>query len=470
MPWIPDDAAVVQCTTSGRTRMPPVLLGLPFPSAPTGLYARGLDPMALTDMGYERDKPACAALLPPDPKHFESAAPRLELLVSIAQATSEQIVRTVPCACETADALGVRELVVDCATIPSRRCALSEERRAQIGALLLPLEDAVANTPVPRLHWRLVGPTDRPTWFAERLDDLLGRHAGGSTIYRAGQSIPARDNFVLLRRLLEHDHVVAVVRQDTGKALTVARVIDGMQILDHFALPPLANELAPLRSPLDNAQVDAVIALLDKPARPYRPLRPPGDGNFSELDVAGLERVDAMLVAASPLSGTPYLLADEERDEPARYVERVAVQAPFGQEGRALRVAAQLSEDGKLWATAMRDEPLGGDVSVLDLEGAALSFEPAVTPPPPFVLRGTPTNRTLVHGLHRMAEAMKAVELAAPGAIEGESKDWSFRIPQGMALPPELRPLGEQVVERSYRVTAKIDDEAGSIVADLVPE
>lgn len=470
MPWIADDAAMVQCTTSGRTRMPPVLLGLPFPAVPTGLYARGLDPMALTDMGYERDKPTCVALLPPDPDEVRTAAAQLELMVSIAKATSEQITRTVPCACETADALGVRDLVVDCATIPSRNCAPSESRRDKVGALLVPLEDAVKGTPVPRLHWRLVGPTDRPTWFAERTDDLLGRHAGGSTVYRAGQSVPARDNFVLLRRLLEHEHVVAVIRQDTGKAFTVARVVDGMQILDHFALPPLANELAPLRSQIDNAQVDDIVAQLDKPARAYRPLRSPADGNFSELDAIGLDRVDAMLVAASVLAGPPYVEADEERQEPERYVERVAVQAPFGQEGRALRVAARLTDDGKLWATAMRDEALGSDLSVLDLSGEMPHFKPAATPSPPFVLRGTAANRTLVHGLHRMADAMKAVELTAPGAIEGKSKAWSFRIPQGMTLPAEVRPLAEQVLERSYRVTAEIDDEAGTIVADLVPE
>ena len=390
MPWIADDAAVVQCTTSGRTRMPPVLLRLPYPPAPTGLYARGLDPMALVDMGFERDKPACAALLPLDDDEVRDAAARLPLLTAIAHATSTDIVRSVPCACETADAIGVRDLVVACATIPSRNCAPNQARTEKLQALLVPLVDAMQSTPVPRLHWRLVGPTDRPTWFAERIDELLGRHAGGSTVYLAGEAIPARDNFALLRRLLEHDHVVGVVRQDNGKAFTVARVIDGMQVLDHFALPPLDNELAPLRSQLDNTHVDDIIAALDKPVRPYRPLRSPDDGNFSELDVAGLERVDAMLVAASSLSGAPYVEADEERDEPDRYVERVTVQAPFGQEGRALRVAAQLSEDGKLWATAMRDEPLGSDVSVLDLSGDTPHFKPAVTPPPPFVLRGTP--------------------------------------------------------------------------------
>ena len=63
--WIDSRSAVVHCTSSGRDRMPPVLLDLPIPSPPTGLYARSLDPMALNDLGFQRDTVACAMLLAP---------------------------------------------------------------------------------------------------------------------------------------------------------------------------------------------------------------------------------------------------------------------------------------------------------------------------------------------------------------------------------------------------------------------
>ena len=71
--WVPAEAAMVRCTTAGRDRMPPVLLDLPLPSVPTGLLARQLDPMALDDMGFEREQPVCAALLEPSGDTIDAA-------------------------------------------------------------------------------------------------------------------------------------------------------------------------------------------------------------------------------------------------------------------------------------------------------------------------------------------------------------------------------------------------------------
>ncbi|MBV1857887.1 MAG: hypothetical protein KUG77_05700, partial [Nannocystaceae bacterium] len=65
--WIDARASVVRCTSAGRDRMPPVLLDVPAPEPPRGLYARMLDPMALDDLGFERDSVACAMLLPAEP-------------------------------------------------------------------------------------------------------------------------------------------------------------------------------------------------------------------------------------------------------------------------------------------------------------------------------------------------------------------------------------------------------------------
>ncbi|MBL4685893.1 MAG: hypothetical protein JKY37_14960 [Nannocystaceae bacterium] len=477
-PWIDNNAAVVHCTTAGRTRMPPVLLGLPFPPAPTGLYARGMDPMALTDMGYERDQVACAAMFAPNDAAIRRAREELPALSSLIQRTSEAVVRTVSCPCETAGALGVRQLVVACASIPARKCSASQERQAELSELLSPLVQAIETTRVPRRHWRLVGATDRPTWFADRLADLLGRHVGGSVVYRPGQAVPARDNYVLLRALLKQPNVVAVVRQDGGRAFMVARVVDGIQVLDHFELPAVATRFASVSAYLDNARVSDVIEALDKPATGYRAGVAASAGNFIELDAANLERIDAMTVAASALSGQRYDEAEETREAPPVFVERVAVQAPFGADGRALRVRISLSDSGALWATGLPNEQLGADLDVLNLSGARPSFVSALEESPDvspaFVLRGTATNRVLVHGLHAMGDVLRALETYQPGAINGETRAWEFEIPQGslaigMSVPLSLRALTEQVTRQDYRAVVNIDDDKRTVVADIVP-
>ncbi|MEM6993847.1 MAG: hypothetical protein AAF721_25255 [Myxococcota bacterium] len=472
-PWIDEASAVVQCTTAGRTRMQPVLLGLPFPRAPTGLYARGLDPMALNDMGYQRDKPVCAALHSPTPEAIRQASEEVPALATMIQQTSRTAVR-MTCGCATAEALGVRELVTACATKPAKACGVTEARKEALTETLAPLADLIESTTLPRRHWRLVGPTDRPTWFAERVSELLGRHTGGSTIYLRGQAVPARDNYVLLRRLLEHPDVVAVARQDGGRAVMVARVIEGMQIIDHFELPALARPMAPIRAYLDNARPQDVVAALDKPVGRYAWGVSPAKGNFFELDTAALERVDAMTVAASSLSGLIYDPADEEREEPPVWVRRIAVQAPFGVEGRALHVRTSLTDLGAAWAAGLDDTRLGADLDPLGLSGDQPRFVAATTPPPPFLLRGTPANRVLVHGIHRMARVMQAMELHRPGAVEGTTLAWDFAMAQGalslgQGVPSSLRALREQVVQRDYRVTAKLDAAGATLLADITP-
>lgn len=475
--WIEASAAVVQCTTAGRTRMPPVLLGLPFPRPPTGLYARAMDPMALNDMGYQRDRPVCAALLVPDDELVLASAVRLPTLAAVAQRTSEAALHSVTCPCATADALGVRDLVVGCATRPARVCEATDARREELSALLLPLVQAIESTPIPRVHWRLVGPTDRATWFAERLDALLGRHGGGSTIFLPGQAVPSRDNHALIRTLLDLPDVVAVVRQDNGRGLLVARVTDGMQILDHFALPSVSAKLAPLRDYWDNTRPDDIIDALAKPAQGYPVGLPTKAGNLAELDVEALERVDAMLVAASSLSGSTYDKTQHTREQPEVLVDRITVQAPFGTEGQALRVRVALSDAGRQWATLLPDTRLSVDVDPLNLASERPRFIPPDGQDLPFVLRATEAERVLVHGLHRVGEVMHAMEVFAPGSVQGTARSWDFALPQGalahggaMVARPSLKSLAEQVLERQYRVTATVDDAAGTIVAEIAPD
>jgi len=475
-PWIDEGAAAVHCTSAGRTRMPPVLLDLPFPRAPTGLFARGLDPMALGDMGYERDQPVCAGMMPVDEAAIDAANFQIAVLRDVALATSEGAMRGVACVCDTADGLDVRDLVVECTTVPSRRCADSDKRDTQLRAWLAPLVQLIEMTPIPRRHWRLVGATDRPEWFVERIQQLLARHSGGSTVYVAGQAVPARQNHGLLRALLKQPGVVAVVRQDGGRGLLVARIIDGLQILDHFQLPAMKGPLSSLRSVFDNVRGEDVLRALEKPGQGYKPLLPWSEGNFAELDSAALERLDAMAIALSPLGEVGYDRSEEIREEPKGYVQRVAVQAPFGSDGRALRLKAQLTPAGGLWATAMADAPLGGDRSALGLSGETPRFQPAPEGAPEFVLRGTPTNTVLVHGIHATASVLDRVEAFAPGSVNGTTYEWDVVLPQGalahggaIVPAPGLKGIATEVMERDYRLKVKIDEKTGTITADIAP-
>src|SRR5690606_40446482 len=99
---------MVRCTTAGRDRMPPVLLDLPLPSVPTGLLARQLDPMALDDMGFEREQPVCAALLEPSGDTIDAARQGVTTLLDAhARAGAQARASLGRCTCEVARAADV---------------------------------------------------------------------------------------------------------------------------------------------------------------------------------------------------------------------------------------------------------------------------------------------------------------------------------------------------------------------------
>lgn len=475
--WLPADAAVVRCTTAGRTRMPPVLLGLPVPEAPTGLLARRLDPMALNDMGFTRDRPACAGLIAPSENEIADARGNVAALELIMKRTSDAAVRTMPCACETADDLGLRPMLPACQSLASRPCKPSDEDREELGALVAPVAEAIERTPVPRLHWRLVGPTDRPDWLGAHVDDLLARHGGGTTVYQKGQAVPGRDNYVLLRTLLERDDVKLVARQDSGRALLVVRVVKGVMILDHFEYPVVRPELIGLLSAIDNARPQDVTGALGRPSHPWGAVLPPKDGNLVQIDVPVLDRVDRMMVSVSSLGEVPYDPLAEERTGPSPMVDRLAIQAPFGEDGLALRFKAELSTEGGMWAGGLTKQDLGPESLTLELPNAGPGFVAANERPPPFLLRGTSTEDLAVHGLTRLGILFEALEKEYPGAVDGTTHDWEVRLPQGslayggaITPPPGAKAIAEQVMERAYELTGEVDVDRKTVTVDLEPD
>lgn len=478
---LPADVAVVHCTPAGRNLMPPILLRSPAPPPPTGLYARRMDPMALGDMGYERDRPVCAGLLPPDPARVEAVAESLQDLSALAYVVGRNARTELGrCMCDIAYAGGIRGLLPRCAGEATRsECAPSPEEVRRLGEIAAPLLDAVRTLELPRIHWRLAGRTDRATWLADKLPDLVARHVGGSSIYRAGDPIPHRDNYVLLERLREVEGVVAVASQDGGDAILVARVLGDAMILDHFSVPIPATRNAGLLEAVDNARADDLIAALALPEEGARwvPGRDPRNGAMVEVDRAGLLRMDELQIALSVLGERAYPREDETWEEPTALVDRVTLQAPHGAEGLALDVELQLSEAGKTWAAALPDVPLSPDASELSLSAQTPRFVPPAVPGvPTFWMRDAPAGDVAIHGLHWAGELMRRVELEYPGSLQGSAQAWELTLPQGsvgyggaveIALGTES--IADVLAARPMHARAVVDPMGGRLKIELRP-
>jgi hypothetical protein len=279
------------------------------------------------------------------------------------------------------------------------------------------------------VHWRLVGKTDRPGWFGDHEADIVARHSGGSQFYVRGQAVPARRNFELIRGLLDVEGVTAVVRQDGGRSLLVVRELGKELVLDHFTHPAVQPERTPLLTAIDNAHLEHYVSLLAKPEVTRKLVLGPEDGNLVELDRRLLEAFDESLLGAAPLGGG-YDPARERREQPDVLVDHVAMQAPFGKQGQVLHVRARLADAGRTWASLLSDDPLSPTLDELSLQDAAPIFEPARGGATlPFVLRGTPTEAVLIHGLHRAASLMRQVEMNHPNTVHGKASAWEFVMP-----------------------------------------
>jgi hypothetical protein len=458
--------------------MPPVLLDLPVPPVPTGLLARQLDPMALNDMGYEREQPVCAALVrPSDETVAQARAGTKTLLGEHARAGAAVRAAFGRCGCEVARAAGVEALLAPCRDVPHRPdCTPTAPQIEQLRALVEPLHTALASTPVPRLHWRVAGRSDRPGWLVARLVELLPRHAGGATAYQPGQAIPSRHNHALVRRLLDVPGAVAVLRLDGGRALLVARELDGALVLDLFAYPGVDPRLVPLLPFIDDARVDDLAAALEPPAEAWASPLPLGDGNLVHLDRAGLHAVDSLVLAMAPLAGAPAAPAALPDPAAAPLVDAVTLQAPFGVRGEQLRARLRLSDAGQQWAQTVSSAVLGPQADALGLP---------LEPPPrealdvalPFVAHGQPVERLVLDGLARAPWLLRTLEMHHPSAVGGRADAWDVSLPIGATAPAgtvpaplELRAWAERVATQPYRLRASFDPARQHLALELAPD
>lgn len=461
--WIGDDAAVIHCAVAGKTHaLPPLVTELPLPSPPTGLYARRLDPSALDDLGYQRDSIVCATLEAPSEEQVTAVSPSIERLSSARALADERASAGTDCICEAVAELGLRDLLPTCASRPLRsECAASEQEREQAAELVAPLRDALAELELPLVHWRLVGVADRPDRFATRSGDLIALHPGGSEVHVKGAKVVRRGNSDLIEALLQRDDVVAVVRQDSGRALLVVRVLDGRQlVLDHFAYARLGPELQLWIGHLDNAQIERYQQALAPPARPRETMLPALAGTLFEFDRGALERVDRGLMEATALVGPRYSAEREQHVVAPALVDRLAIQVPFGSEGEVLRARLALTTAGETWLEAFGDGELFMGLAGARAQDVSPEFA-AADDDPGFVFRGQPIEGTVFAGLNALPAVLDEVEQAEPGSVVGARASWRVELPAGplpggLATRSGLAPLRERLSKRRHRLTASL--------------
>jgi hypothetical protein len=437
------------------------MLGMPIPAPPLGLYARGLDPIALDQLGYARDHVVCAALHASgdDPR---SNASGVAELVALVRSTSLAVQRIGgACTCDTAFALGLRELVSVCRDRPAKRECTGQENAAEIRAALEPVVQALERTRVDMVHWRLAGKTDRKGVFAENLADLLPRYPKGSTVFKRGQPPTGRGAPQLMERLIGLPDVQAVVTQEGGEAFVIVREVGDALVLDHFSYGISVATQTGLLASLGKAHIDSIVAALEPPARRVAFAVDPARGNFVELDRPALERLDDQRIGLAPLAGAVYDREREHRVEPPLLVDHVAIQAPFGHDGMWMKAVLNLTVEGRAWAAELGEKPLSATLEELRLPGGAHEFVAGGRVPDSFYVRGTLTDRMVFFGLDALVTAISTLTLEYPNAVNGTVSHWRFEFPRLQIEAPQRSDPYAGLIEalrgRPYRIEATFE-------------
>ncbi|MEE9384263.1 MAG: hypothetical protein V3V08_12730 [Nannocystaceae bacterium] len=472
--WIGHDAAVIRCTVVGVQRVPAHLLEeIPSPAVPSGLLSRGMDPVALQHLGFRRDSVACATLEAPAEGNIVAAAASLERLIQVRAEVDAAVWAQVRCACESAGKLRRRGWLPSC--IDRRRSPACEPRDAdvqQLRRLIAPLELALGDARLPSIHWRVSGHTDRAGQFEARVPRIVGHHKGGSLVFFKARPVPERLNHVLLRRLLEQDDVVAVMRQDSGRAMLVVRERGSTLIYDHFAYPKVEPSFHTFLAELDNRAVASRLDALRAPRSPRDLIFDPRDGSTVELDYEGLARVDGSLAVAAVVGERSYR-PDRSYVLPPMWLDRVALQVPLGGEQRAIRARAILSEEGLDWVGGLRDEPISPTLEEMGGSAAMPVFR-ARRSDPAFVLRGSPSERVTFVGIHALFGIVAAVEMEVPSSVRGTARDWSVQLPAGplpggFSTRNGLMGLRERLSRAPHVLRVQVGGDARTLDATLTP-
>lgn len=477
--WIPDDAAVVRCTVSGpNLQLPHLVDELATPLPPTGLLARKMDPIALDELGYERDRIVCATMQTPSAEELERASAAIEELSELRKTIKPTVRNLGRCRCTYAEAIDAKGLISGCRDTPTdESCEPEAEQVEALQEALAPLRAKLETTEVPRIHWRLVGRSDRLGRFAARRDELIARHPGGSEVYVPGNPLPPRYGAKLIAAMLSEDHVVAVVSQDSGQGLLVVREIGNLLVLDHFSHPDWGGHARAdeyiLLTMMEDAQIERYRAALDAPTSARALQLEARDGYLIEVDRDALERVDRAAEISTNFVARNYDPAREQRVLPPLLTDRVTLQVPFGTEGTTLRARYRLTKEGRKWTEFAAGAPLAetladlGEPDVIPRFVAARGRAGGL-----FQLRGTATERLLFAGLTGLPKVLLAIEAANPGSIEGDFNDWQVALPSG-PLPGELksrdgvRELRERLSIDPHTLSGGLSKDGGYVDVEL---
>ncbi len=459
--------------------MQPVMLDLPMPAIPTGLLARQLDPMALNDMGFEREQAVCASLSRPSEETLQRARADVNTVIDAYRKTGSRARAELGrCACDVARVAKVADLLAPCHDEPHRAsCEPTPDEVKRVTELVAPLRQTLTETSVPRLHWRVAGRSDRPGWMARKLTDLLQRHSGGITAFYEGQAIPSRHNHVLIRRLMDVPGTTAVLRLDGGRSVVVIRELDGAQVIDLLTFPPVESRLMPLLPFIDEVQAEQVAAALERPATAWAPPLSPSKGNLVHIERSGLRAVEELVLAAAPLAGETKAPTSLPGRQDAPLVDAVTVQADFGTKGTVLRARLELSAAGAQWAQTLSDGQLG---TQLDLLGLPMDVPPLAPPLEPNVelpyYRG-PTERLVLDGLLRLPAFLRSLEMIHPNSVQGSLTEWDVSLPAGAiapggTVPPplELRDWAERIGAQPHRLRSSFDASRQHFELVLTPD
>jgi hypothetical protein len=270
-----------------------------------------------------------------------------------------------------------------------------------------------------------------------------------------------------IEALLAAPGVVAVVRQDGGRALLVVRELERDRlVLDHFSYPESSAHARALLRELDARHVDDLLAALAAPSAPWRPELDPREGTLFEIDRHGLAAVDAVVDLGDALArgGT----ADVAVTPGAALVDRVAVQVPFGTDGAGLAVRARLSEEGASWLRVAHEHAVFAAAFITLSERDEAGSPPAGEDGGGFWLRGTPWAATLFSAPVGFVDVLRSIEESAPGSVTGAASAFEAKIPAGPlpgdhATAPGLKPLRQRLSLASHVLRGTIAQD-GTVV------
>ncbi len=416
---------------------------LPGPQIPRGLMSNDLAPYDLRELGFAEGEMVCAAWLAPPSEEALAQISSEAQAVGEAMRALEGLGRG--CGCVAAQQLAITPWISRCRGAARRgRCELDPAIEAQMAERFDALQAELAETRLPRRHWRLVGPVGRTGRFRALHASFASRLGIAGEGYVPGETAPGFGATPTIDALLQLEGVQVVLRMDSGRALLIVRELEDLLIFDLFEHPGSAERWGPHFEVLDAVSYAQLTERLALPSARSGP-RPTVPTLIYDHDM--LTRLDAVATAAWALEGQLEPTRGETwKVQPPVFVRyRFESRSEDDEEGaapdqipreQALELFAVPTEAGRAWLS------LGEGGGLADRAAAmAETREPYVFsrrgPGPEYALRGSEMEAGLFDGARSFPRLVGALSAADVAAVEGNIAAFTLRIPGG-PLPGEL--------------------------------